>query len=240
MNQTKRIQKIAVKRIDDPDADISYLGTYTSKPEGDFTIDRLHTLDCVCNNPQAVKPAQEKLARIQRYLFDQRAQLTNASEDIEKFAALDAALDLIDKASDLTYECTCKESRGLDRNEYRYFRPGSVEPFDSNAIWIPADVTDKRAHWLKTMRENARKDYARMEAYNREEWGFIGIQARAEIVLDGVCQTITSGGLWGIESDSEESHFQEVEHEELTSLRGILHTMGFSKRAIATACKGTK
>ena len=79
-----------------------------------------------------------------------------------------------------------------------------------------------------------------MEELNNGEWNFIGIQARAEIVLDGVCQTIRSGGLWGIESDSDDSYFQEVEQEELTSLRGILHTMGFSKRAIATAVKASK
>jgi hypothetical protein len=152
------------------------------------------------------------------------------AEDCPRFWAND---DIPDDAR----VCDCTTH---DQNTYRYFNPGSVEPFDPAASWIPADVTDKHAHWLAAMRENASDDYARMEAYNREEWHFIGIQAQAEIVLDGTCQTIKSGGLWGIESDSDESYLCHVEREELTSLRGILHTMGFSKRAIAAACKGTK
>jgi hypothetical protein len=162
------------------------------------------------------------------YLGEYASKLTSEfsidrdhAEDCPRFWAND---DIPDDAR----ECDCS---GHDQNAYRYFNPGSVEPFD------PAD---KESFWRETMRENARRDYARMESYNREEWSFIGIQAQAEIVLDGVCQTIQSGGLWGIESDSEESHFREVEQEELTSLRGILHTMGFSKRAIAAAVKASK
>jgi hypothetical protein len=32
-------------------------------------------------------------------------------------------------------------------------------------------------------------------------------------VVNGVCQTITSGGLWGIESDSSRQYLSEVEQE---------------------------
>jgi hypothetical protein len=126
--------------------------------------------------------------------------------------------------------------------QYHYFNPGRVEAFDPTASWIPADraFADKESFWRETMRENARKDYERMEAYNADDWSFIGIRAQAEIAIGGVCQTITSGGLWGIESDSDESYFREVEHEELNQLRGILHELGFSKRAIATAVKAGK
>ena len=126
--------------------------------------------------------------------------------------------------------------------QYHYFNPGSVEPFDPAASWIPADraPADKESFWRETMRENARRDYERMEAYNRDEWGFIGIRAQADVVIGGVCQSITSGGLWGIESDSEKSYFREVEREELKQLREILHELGFSKRAIAAAVKASK
>jgi hypothetical protein len=126
--------------------------------------------------------------------------------------------------------------------QYHYFNPGSVEAFDPAASWIPADRehADKESFWRETMRENARKDYARMESLDNGDWSFIGIRAQAEIVIGGVCQTITSGGLWGIESDSDESYFREVEREELNQLRGILHEMGFSRRAIAAALKTSK
>ena len=132
--------------------------------------------------------------------------------------------------------CTC-DMRHLAPNEYEFFNPGSIEPFDAKADWMPTGVKASLRHdyWEKTMRENARKNYERMEACTRGDWSFIGIRAQAEVVVDGVCQSITSGGLWGIESDSEESYLSSVEEEELTSLRGILHELGFSKRAIATA-----
>lgn len=170
MQQQKRILSIEVKRMDDPDPDTSYLGTYSNTPTEEFSIAR----------------------------------------------------NII--------------------GQYHYFNPGSVEAFDPAASWIPADraPADKESFWRETMRENARKDYARMEAYNAGDWGFIGIRAQADVVIAGVCQSITSMGLWGIESDSDESHFREVEHEELNQLRGILHELGFSKRAIAAAVKAGK
>ena len=57
------------------------------------------------------------------------------------------------------------------------------------------------------------------------------------ITVNDICQTITSGGLWGIESDSEESYLRSVEQEELSDLRAQLYELGFSKRAIAAAVK---
>jgi len=52
-----------------------------------------------------------------------------------------------------------------------------------------------------------------------------------------VLQDVSSGGLWGIESDSDASYLKEIEAEELSELRKQLYAMGFSKRAIATAVK---
>ena len=76
-----------------------------------------------------------------------------------------------------------------------------------------------------------------MESLNAGNWGFIGIGARAEIVIGETCQTIHSGGLWGIESDSEGTYLQEIEKDELADLRRVLCELGFSKRAIAAAVK---
>jgi hypothetical protein len=77
----------------------------------------------------------------------------------------------------------------------------------------------------------------RRESYHNGVFEFIGIRADASIVVAGVCQTVSSGGLWGIESDSDESYLKEIEQEELSQMRDILHDMGFSKRAIAAAVK---
>ncbi len=52
-------------------------------------------------------------------------------------------------------------------------------------------------------------------------------------------QTITSGGLWGIESDAGK-YFEEVEREELAALCDQLHALGFSKRTIAAAFRSVE
>lgn len=72
----------------------------------------------------------------------------------------------------------------------------------------------------------------RYQQFHNGDFGFIGIQAEAEIVAHGVCQTITSGGLWGIESDSDRSYLSEIEQEELQELRAILQSLGFSEEVI--------
>ncbi len=99
------------------------------------------------------------------------------------------------------------------------------------------------------------QDYERMESLNNGNWSYIGIRAEAEIVLPYqvnkgcvrghevyayLTQTLGSGGLWGIESDSERSYFEEVKGEELSQLKGSLRTLGFSARAIATAFKSVE
>ena len=77
-----------------------------------------------------------------------------------------------------------------------------------------------------------------MEAYSRGGWCYIGIRTEAQVQLDGdLRQIVISGGLWGIESDSDESYFADVEREELAVLRSQLQAIGFSRRAIAAAFK---
>lgn len=88
-----------------------------------------------------------------------------------------------------------------------------------------------------------------MESLSRGDWHFIGIRAEAEIGLPTgtyssaarggeehvLCQTVTSGGLYGIESDSDAEYIKSVEDEELAALRQQLHALGFSQRAITAA-----
>lgn len=72
---------------------------------------------------------------------------------------------------------------------------------------------------------------ARLASYGHD-WHMIGIVAEAEITVAGVIQTITSGGLWGIESDSSDDYLREVADEELAALRDILVGLGFAADAI--------
>jgi hypothetical protein len=77
----------------------------------------------------------------------------------------------------------------------------------------------------------------RRQQYDNGDFSFIGIQAEAEIVVSGVCQTITSGGLWGIESDSTPAYLSEIEQEEIEQLQEILQALGFSQKVISEHTK---
>lgn len=56
----------------------------------------------------------------------------------------------------------------------------------------------------------------------------VGVRAKAEIVVNGIHETITSPGLWGIEDDSDESYFAEVYRNELDTLCDMLKELGFA------------
>lgn len=141
-------------------------------------------------------------------------------------------------ARDLT-ECDCGERGDMRRSEYRYFNP-SFNYVDKHGHALPENTPEE-------VRKYVRQDYERMEDLHRGDWCFIGIRAEAEVmpntVLDtpdgkkwhGVVQRVTSGGLWGIESDSGESYFSEVEQEELSNLKDELKAYGFNTRAISKA-----
>lgn len=88
----------------------------------------------------------------------------------------------------------------------------------------------------------------RRQALLRDEFGFIGILAEAEISVSRderpdsgyLTQTITSGGLWSIESDSDKDYLKSVEDEELSELRTQLVGVGFSQRAITAAFRNVE
>jgi hypothetical protein len=102
-----------------------------------------------------------------------------------------------------------RQERGdMGRNEYRYFVPAMTGEETGNP-------------------DSPEQDYQRAEDYNKQGWCMMGVFAAAKIEVNGVCSIIRSGGLWGIESDSEESYFQEVEQEEFAQLEGQLQELGF-------------
>ena len=67
----------------------------------------------------------------------------------------------------------------------------------------------------------------RRAEFERGDFTFVGVRAEADVVVEGVLQTLTSGGLYGIESDSRE-YIEEVGVEEYNDLRKILTTIGVS------------
>lgn len=103
-----------------------------------------------------------------------------------------------------------REARGdMGLHEYRYF--------------VAAMGPDETGN-----PESVEADYRRMESLSRGDWGFVGIRAVAKLSVNGTLQTVTSGGLWGIESDSGKDYFKEVEKEQIDELRATLAELGVS------------
>lgn len=118
---------------------------------------------------------------------------------------------------DEEYSIDRHERGDMGRNEFRYFTPAMTGEETGNT-------------------DSPEQDYQRMEAYKRGEWWMVGIYAVAEIRGEsGVRQYIQSGGLWGIESDSDKSYLESVAREELEALRDELLSLGFSARSIKSA-----
>jgi hypothetical protein len=127
-------------------------------------------------------------------------------------------------------ECGC--------GEYRYFNP-SFNYVDKTGKAL-AENTPEEVH------KYVAEDYARMERLNAGGWYFMGIKAVAEVGLskDGghyyKIDRLTSGGLWGIESDSEPSYIAEVEQDELADLKSTLLAYGFGRSVVAKAIKAAE
>jgi hypothetical protein len=64
--------------------------------------------------------------------------------------------------------------------------------------------------------------------YERDEWHLVGCRAEAEVVIapETTVQTLRSGGLYGIESDSEQEYLDEIAVGEWSRLRDVLKTVG--------------
>lgn len=84
------------------------------------------------------------------------------------------------------------------------------------------------------------QDYERMEAYNRQDWCMYFLIAEAQVVINGIIQTVTSGGLGGVESDSGDEYFEEIKQEQLNELSGVLRQLGFRLKDITAAFKDVK
>ena len=106
---------------------------------------------------------------------------------------------------------------------------------DGDISWLQQyDINSKDSE----ERKYALQDKKRLEAYYNDEWYFIGIQAVAEIRINGISQTISSGGLYGIESDSGDEYLDEVFEEQKEELKDNLLELGFSEKETVQKSEG--
>lgn len=68
----------------------------------------------------------------------------------------------------------------------------------------------------------------RRNAFEQGEFHLVCARAEADVVIEGISQTLTSGGLCGIESDSEDEYLSEIIAGEWTALRDVLKAVGVS------------
>jgi hypothetical protein len=129
--------------------------------------------------------------------------------------------DPVDDGSQLGKYTDEWSEHAIDRKERGDWHQGQFRCF------IPATIYP----------EYADADYIRAEAFNNSEWSYVGVQAVAPIETNGLRNTLTSGGLWGIESDSDPEYFAEVGAEEVEALRDVLLELGFSVSEIEQAAR---
>jgi hypothetical protein len=262
-----KILSVSIKRMVDDSPDTSWLGEYSARAESEFAIDRAHSEDCAINTKKQPNVPAHTLYEcggcdcLHPWEFDgdcrdDSNRYGDSSDYAKKMQIANEQVSVLSASDredmDTGEYCDCGNRGDMDRNQYRFFNPGSVDTkFNPAADWIPADVTDKESYWREAMRKNARQDYERMEKLNRGDFCFIGIRAEAKLGIPQgkpqpqtgqsyLLQNLSSGGLWGIESDSDTSYIESEEKNQLDELRDVLLGFGFSRRAIATAFKNVE
>lgn len=223
MKNMKRIHSVTIKRMYDDSPDLSWLGEYGTRAESEFSIDRKHAEDCP---QQAFNAPTESIEMLERAI--DHVMHADATSDFYDGDACDLIREIQDEIAE---ECTCG-GQFVERNSCQYFNP-CHENYKGC----------ERAEIIKYCLQ----DFARAESGNNGDWCMIGIRAECEYYAStpegkghvnfGPIQKLTSGGLWGVESDSGDDHLESIEQEELAELKHELLAIGFSKRAISTAFK---
>ena len=242
---SKRILSVKIIREVDTSPDTSYLGEYSNSPANEFSIDRAHAEDCESLRP-SFDASPEKSEYRETWSYWHKAEAETILEYVRNFLenesspnvgnlqqcfnwdeALRKAIETVWELENTAGECDCSGG-DMERHQYRYFNP--------SFNYVTKDGKP-RAMTAEDVRKYTREDYERMERLNRGDWRYLGIRVEAQVQTHGqsTIQRISSGGLWGIESDSERSYFDEVAQDELRELKNELLAIGFSRRAIAKA-----
>lgn len=66
----------------------------------------------------------------------------------------------------------------------------------------------------------------RLEAFRRGDFRFLGVHVEADVLIEETEQTLVSPGLWGVESDLDETELDGIIAEEWSALRSVLKTVG--------------
>jgi hypothetical protein len=143
------------------------------------------------------------------------------SESIKRAKAVKIEVKrIIDEYPDLSFlETTPEHHYGTDGSNWTHVSEEDVQKIINQygSIWNACLVY-------------AKKDKERLDAYNKGIWKMIGIKAVAtiHIPIDGntvKIQNIDSGGLFGIESDSDDGYIQEIGMEQIAEIKNYLRIL---------------
>lgn len=105
---------------------------------------------------------------------------------------------------------------------------------DPDLSWLTGYANISEDQSPEAIAEQVEANDQRVATYG-DEWYMVGVRAVAEVEVNGVRETITSAGVWGVESDSSTAHFEEVQVPELAALNGMLAELGFDHTEIFCA-----
>jgi hypothetical protein len=106
---------------------------------------------------------------------------------------------------------------------------------DPDLSWLEPDsgnyddcTSEEKAHYLA-------QDAERLAGYGTTWWS-VGVSAVAQLQIGSVIgNKVSTAGLWGIESDSDDGYFDQVGADELCELREMLVALCFSTETINEA-----
>lgn len=127
---------------------------------------------------------------------------------------------VVDKNPDLSFlETTPEYHYGTDGSNWKH-----VSEEDKQRVIVQYDSI-----WNACV-TYAKQDKERLDAYNRGVWEIIGIRAVATIHIPVnnntvKIQTIESGGLFGIESDSGDNYIKDIAREQIAEVKNYLRIL---------------
>lgn len=99
--------------------------------------------------------------------------------------------------------------------------------------WLEQDYNDPSITPEEALLYRA-QDAERLAAYNSGDWYMVGVQLAAEVVLERPGRvdeviTLTTPGIWGVESDSGEDYFRSLADDDSEYLVDDLVALGFHR-----------
>jgi len=81
-------------------------------------------------------------------------------------------------------------------------------------------------------KEQSLENYQLYEKFNDGGWCLLYVYAEAQVVIGGIIQKIRSGGLGGIESESDKIYLEEIAKDEIFQLKQVLLEIGVPQEEI--------